>query len=184
VSLWIIFAAVRRRYCCSTRSVFAVERVPIRAISMSFSQALQSSETLRAVYCGSHMALGSQRTSGLCVCCKAGSRDFHPFQALADVVNNAQSLCDLLVVLCVEHFPRDSSGLAALANAVREHTEFRLYDWFTLPGTAQSTSLDPLLLALSACPHLREVVIETESASANAIRNLLQYSCSRPQSCI
>jgi hypothetical protein len=35
-------------------------------------------------------------------------------------------------------------------------------------------SLDPVLLALPACPHLRKVAIVTKFASANALKNLLQ----------
>jgi uncharacterized protein YoaH (UPF0181 family) len=122
--------------------------------------------------------LGSIRDiHNLILHCMHGSPDFHPFQVLADAVNNAQSLRDLEVVLIGEIFPRDPSGLTALASALREHTglqEFYLCGWCPLLDAAQNTALDPVLQALSACPHLQLVHIMTEFASADAIRNLLQ----------
>jgi hypothetical protein len=109
--------------------------------------------------------------------CTHGSRDFHPFQAVADAVHNTKSLRGLEVVLNYQIFPRDTSGLTALANALREHTglqEFILFDFCRLLEAAQSTTLDPVIQALSACRHLQRVFIMTEFASADAIRNLLQ----------
>ena len=116
-----------------------------------------------------------QRHSNFGVICTAGSRDFHPVQALlADAVNNARSLCKLIVGVGGESFPKDSSGLTALAGALREHTDmqdFSLIDW---SRTMEGTDLDPLLQTLSACPHLRRVVIMTRCASTGAVKNLLQ----------
>jgi hypothetical protein len=157
-----------------------------------FIQALQSSETIRAVNCESHRilcitedewvllvkTLGRIRDiHNLILYCMHGSRNFHPFQVVADAVNNAQSLRELEVVLNCQIFPRDPSGLTALANTLREHTglqEFTLFDFCPLLETAQSTALDPVLQALLACPHLQLVFVMTEFASADAIRNLLQ----------
>jgi hypothetical protein len=157
-----------------------------------FLQALRSSETIRTATCGSHQEVGIAedewvllvKTLGsindihhLTLYCTHGSRDFHPFQALADAVNSAHSLHQLRVDLQGETVPRDPSGMIALANALREHTalqEFSFYDWSPLLGTAQSTALDPSLRALQACPHLQKVVIKTKCISADAVKNLLQ----------
>jgi hypothetical protein len=157
-----------------------------------FLQALQTSETIRTATCGSHRDLGISedewvllvKTIGsisdiedLTLCCIAGSRDFHPFQAFADAVKNARSLCKLIVGLGGETIPIDSSGLNALASALRKHTvleKFSLIESGPLLGTAQSTALDPVIRALPACPHLREVVIVTKCASDDAMKNLLQ----------
>jgi hypothetical protein len=72
-----------------------------------FLQALQSSETIRDVKCCSQLDLGIAedewvllvKTIGrirdvryLNFSCTHGSRDFHPFQAVADAVNSAHSL--------------------------------------------------------------------------------------------
>jgi hypothetical protein len=153
-----------------------------------FIQALQSSETIQRVACFSHQALGITedewvllvKTLGsiksikdLWSYCTTGSRDFHPFQAIARAVNHAQSLCEVVVVVDSESSPSDSSGITALASALREHKtlqEFRLLDWSTVEGTA----LDPVLQALPACPHLNVVAIMTRCASAAAMQNLLQ----------
>jgi hypothetical protein len=51
---------------------------------------------------------------------------------------------------------------------------FNWIDQHPLTEAAQSTTLDPLLQALSICPHLQQVFIMTKFASADAIRNLLQ----------
>jgi hypothetical protein len=75
---------------------------------------------------------------------------------------------------------RDSSGLTALAYALREHTglqQIRLIDWWSFNVEAgQGTAIDPLLRALraSACPHPRTVSITTTCASASAVKRLLQ----------
>jgi hypothetical protein len=157
-----------------------------------FIPALQSSETIRVVDCESHEVLRITedewvllvKTLGrirdihdLRLHCTHGSRNFRPFHAVADAVNNAQSLRKLEVVINSQIFPRDPSGLNALANALREHTglqEFTLFDFCPLLEAAQSTAFDPVLQALLACPHLQRVFIKTEFASADAIRNLLQ----------
>jgi hypothetical protein len=109
--------------------------------------------------------------------CIVGSRDFYPLQAVADAVNNAQSLCKLRIHLDGETFPRDSSGLTALGSAFREHTGLKEFAWWErchLPEAGQSTALDSMLWTLSACPYLQQVAIATTFASADAIRNLLQ----------
>jgi hypothetical protein len=106
-----------------------------------------------------------------------GSLDFHPFQAFANAANNAHSLSELVVRLQGDTFPRDPSGLTALASAFREHTalqDFRWIDFCPLLRAAQNTALDPVLRALPMCPHLRIVVIKTKCASTDAINNLLQ----------
>jgi hypothetical protein len=69
-----------------------------------FLQALRSSETIRTVACGDHRVLGISehewvllmKTLGsikgideITLRCIDGSHDFHPFQAVADAVNNA-----------------------------------------------------------------------------------------------
>jgi hypothetical protein len=104
-----------------------------------FLQALQSSETIRTVPCKSHCLgiTGDEwilpvKTIGIIkdikdlrLWCGSGSHDFHPLQAAADAVNNTQSLCRLDVFLYLGTFPRDPSGLIAVANALREHTVVR-----------------------------------------------------------
>jgi hypothetical protein len=107
-----------------------------------------------------------------------GSLDFHPCQVVADaVLNSAHSLLTTLQVLVLRD-PRyvDQSGIVALANALRQHMAFQEFSWydFCSPQEAQQdTSLDPVLQALLACPHLRKVSIRTKCASADAVRNLL-----------
>jgi hypothetical protein len=157
-----------------------------------FIQALQSSEMIREVVCCSHQRLGIVedewvllvKTIGRIKDIKdlefnftPGSRNFHPFRAVAEAVNSAHSLRGLKIGLDEEYFPRDSSGLTALANALRNHTglqSFSLLDYCSLPESALSTAFDPLLEVLSACPHLRDNFIMTKFASTDAIRNLLQ----------
>jgi hypothetical protein len=73
--------------------------------------------------------------------CKTGSREFRPFQAFADVVKNARSLHKLEIHLDGRTFPNDSSGLTALANALREDTALReitLLDYPSLPCSLHS----------------------------------------------
>jgi hypothetical protein len=157
-----------------------------------FLQALRSSETIRTIRCESQQMLDIAedqwallvKTLGsikgiqyLELYCTQGSRDFHPFQAVAEAVNSAHSLHDLRIDIYSETFPRDSSGLTALASALRERMglrEFTLIDQHSTEEAAQSTAIDPLLQALSACPHLEVAIIMTTCASADAIRNLLQ----------
>jgi hypothetical protein len=158
-----------------------------------FLQALQSSETIRTVRCGSQQSLGITedewvllvKTLGrirdidnLRFWCKAGSRDFHPFQAVAQAVNNARSLHKLAFSLNCPPFPRDSSGLTALTSALREHSTLQEFMWFDsvsrMESAPQDLSPDLMLRALPACSHLREVFINTKYASAGAMKTLLQ----------
>jgi hypothetical protein len=77
-----------------------------------------------------------------------------------------------------QNFPGDSSGLTALANALREHTglqEFILVYWYyTVEAAPQDLSLDLVIRALPACPQLRKVSITTSCYSAGAMQTLLQ----------
>jgi hypothetical protein len=153
-----------------------------------FLQALRSSETIRTVECGSQPELGITedewvllvKTLGsirdiqyLEFTCRASSRDFNPFQAVADAVNSAHSLLKLKVHV-VDEFSRVSSDFTALACALREHTGLQTFSFIDWRQAAQSAALDPVLQALSACPHLRDISILTKFASTDAIRNLLQ----------
>jgi hypothetical protein len=155
-----------------------------------FLQALQSSETIRTVRCRSHQEMGISedewvllvKTLGRITDIQqldfncSGSRHFYPFQAVANAVNNAPSLCKLEVVLDLS-FPRDPSGLTALANALREHTSLREFTWIdhcSWAEAAHSIVLDPVLWAFPTCPHLQKVTIMTEYASADAIKNLMR----------
>jgi hypothetical protein len=153
-------------------------------------QALQSSETIRSVDCYSHQQLGITedewvrlvKTLGvikdvqrLRLNCKHGSHGFHPFRAIADAVKNAHSLHSLKVY-AVGDSRQDQSGAVALAIALRERTALEYFTWFdfcSLQQAQRNTSLDPVLQALSACPHLRKVCIMTKCASADAVRKLL-----------
>jgi hypothetical protein len=156
-------------------------------------QALQSSETIRNVTCKSQPELviteaewvllvntiGRIRNiQNLTFSCSAGFRDFRPFQAFADAVNNARSLRELKIDLWDQNFPGDSSGLTALANALREHTALRVFTWFDKVSRLQAAPVDHspdlVLRALPACPHLRQVSIKTKCASADAMKSLLQ----------
>jgi hypothetical protein len=160
-----------------------------------FLQALHSSETIRFVRCGSQLNLGITeeewvllvKTLGriryihmLTLWCSAGSRDFHPFQAVADAVNNARLLRKLVIAILEDDtFPRDPPGLTALANTLREHTALQRFGWVDgaprLEAAHELTDdLDPVLRALPACPHAKSVQIMTRNASADATKNLLQ----------
>jgi hypothetical protein len=157
-----------------------------------FLHALQSSKTIRTVWCRSQHKLGITedewvlliKTLGsikgienLILHCVSGSHDFHPFQAVADAVNNAHSLYSLMVVVDWRTFPRDPSGLIALGNALRAHTPLQKFTWVDICSrteATQITALDPVLRALSTCPHLWLVSIMTSYASADAKKNLLQ----------
>jgi hypothetical protein len=157
-----------------------------------FLQALQSNETIRTAECGVHLLLGVSEDEWILLVKKlgsikgiehlslesfSGSIGFHPFQAIADAVNNAHSLCNLNINILGETIPRDPSGMIALANALREHTALQEFTWADLCTrleTAQITAPDPVLQALSACPHLRKATIMTECASLDAMKNLLQ----------
>jgi hypothetical protein len=156
-----------------------------------FLEALRSSETIRTVRCRSQHILGIREDEWVLLV-KAlgrirdiqnlrfdlapGSRDFHPFQAVADAINSAHSLQTLTASPDDESFLRDSSGLTALANAIRKQTglQFTLIDRRPPLEAVQSAALDPVLQTLSACLRLQPVFIMTKFVSANAIRNLLQ----------
>jgi hypothetical protein len=158
-------------------------------------QALQSSETLQDVTCRSQQTLGITENEWVLLVhtigrindiqilqfyCTHGSRDFQPFQSVADAVNNAPSLCEVRVLLEGENFPDDSSGLTAFANALREHTALQYFSWFDLISRLDvamvDLSPDLLLRALPTCPHLRNVSITTICASADAVKTLLLLS--------
>jgi hypothetical protein len=156
-----------------------------------FLQALQSSKTIRTVTCNSQLtlgisedewvllveALGSMKgIESLKMRCRPGSHDFRPFHAVAEAVDNAHSLRQLELVINDNTFPRDPFGLISLANSLREHTalqEFTWADFCSRLEAAQTTALDPVLRALTACPNLRKVTIMTKCASAEAMKNLL-----------
>jgi hypothetical protein len=156
-----------------------------------FLQALQSSETIRTIICKSHQELGILedewvfllKTLGgikdiraLKLSCRHNSRSFDPFQTIAEAVNNAHSLRELEIVQQSQMFPKDPTGLTALANALREHTaleEFTWLDWFS-PCAPRDLSLDPVFRTLPACPRLRKVIIVTKYASLDATKSLLQ----------
>jgi hypothetical protein len=158
-----------------------------------FIQALQSSETIREVRCASQQTLCITEDEWVLLIqtigrirdidnirfwCQAGSRSFRPFQAVADAVNAAGSLSWLRIRVDGRTFPDDSSGLTALANALREHTalqEFRWFDFGTrMEAALQVLSPDCVIRALMGCPHLGMVTITTTSASADAMKTLLQ----------
>jgi hypothetical protein len=157
-----------------------------------FIQALQSSETIRSVTCRSQRHLGITEdewvllveTLGrikdiqcLNLYCTFGSRDFHPLQAVANALNNAQSLHKLEILQEREPSLRDASELSALVDALQGHAALEEFSWFdhcSPREVAQITAIDPVLCALQACPHLRKVVIMTKCASFDAIKNLLQ----------
>jgi hypothetical protein len=157
-----------------------------------FLQALQSSETIEDAVYGSHLELCITedewvlllKTTGrirdiqnLTLGCSAGSRHFRPFQAIADAVENAQSLRKLEIYIEGKTLLRNSSGIIAIANALRGHPalqEFTAWFEFRLQlEAAQNTALDPVLQALSACPHLRKVTIMIANGSADAMKSLL-----------
>jgi hypothetical protein len=159
-----------------------------------FLQALRSNETIGTVECEPHTNLGITEdewallvtTLGsikgiedLTLCCKAGSRDFHPFQAIAEAVSNARSLRKLGIYLTFATFPIDLSGMIALANALREHTALKAFGWIDSCSRVQleafqSSALDPVLWLLPTNPHLQTVSIRTKCASVDALKNLLQ----------
>jgi hypothetical protein len=158
-----------------------------------FLQALRSSETIRLADCLSPRSLeitedewvllvktiGSIRNIRILkLYCAHDSRDFRPFQAVAEAVNNAPSLSKLEIGLDGETVPRDPAGLTALANALKEHTALQTFNWVDYCSRMEAApvdlSPDPVLRALPACPHLREVLIKTSCDITGAIKNLLQ----------
>jgi hypothetical protein len=157
-----------------------------------FLQALQTSETIPHVRCASHLQLDIAEDDWVLLVetlgiirdienlefhIEFGSRDFHPFQTIADAVNNAQSLYAVALALESDEFIADDSGLAAFANAIREHTslqEVKLCDYSRKVEAAQSALLDPVLRALSACHHFVKVLVMTACVSSAAVQELLQ----------
>jgi hypothetical protein len=158
-------------------------------------QALQSSETIRDVYLLSRLMIGISeeqwvrlvKTIGsmkgikyLTLYCEPGSRNFDPFQAVADAINNSHSLTR--IVLSIDwrstSFPNDPSGMFALAKALREHTNLQEFTWVDInPDQLEamnSAAVDPVLRVLPMCPHLRMVTILTQCGSTDAMKSLLQ----------
>ena len=157
-----------------------------------FLQDLQSNETITTVTCASQlqlrvsedrwlrlvMTLGSIKgIEHLTLRCTHGSCYFHPFRAIAEAVNNAHSLRKLEISQYARFFPKDPSGMIALASALRDHSTLQEFIWTDLCSrleTVQITALDPVLRALPACPHLQKVTIMTKYASSNATKQLLK----------
>jgi hypothetical protein len=109
--------------------------------------------------------------------CKPGSPDFHPFQAIASAIANAESLTYLKIVSSPETRNRDQSGLVMLGNALRKHSSLVDFGWFdicSLEEESHNTTLDPVLLALPDCLNLRKVTFASKQASADAVRKLMQ----------
>jgi hypothetical protein len=159
-----------------------------------FLEALQSNETIRRAVCGHQKELSISEAEWVLLVktlgsikdihhleffCTHGSRRFRPFQAVAEAVSSAHSVCKLEFGLAGEVFFRDSSGLIALANSLREHPALQEFTWFDFRSnvqleTVQIAAFDPVLLALPACLHLRTVAIMARHASCDATKNLLQ----------
>jgi hypothetical protein len=153
-----------------------------------FLQVLQSSETIRKIHCGSNIHLGISEDEWVLLVKAIGrvkgirhlvffncSREF---LTVAEAVNSAHSLRELIIIQQGHPLPRDSVGLTELANALREHTTLKEFKWFGLfsapvPRDLPS-SLDTVLRALSTCPNLRKASIMTKYASCDAIKSLLQ----------
>lgn len=159
----------------------------------SFLQALKSSETIRAAICIGFNSLGITQdqwirlvnTLGsindiqqLQLVCQQGTRDSFPLSAVASAVNNAQSLRRLKIVVPQDLQELDRSALLVLANTLRQHAALETFVWTEhfSRRESQDKTLDPVLRALPECPHLREVVIMTNCASKDAIRNILRSS--------
>ncbi len=157
-----------------------------------FLLALQSSETIRIVVCGYPQELGITEDEWVLLVktlgsiqdihhlefyCMHGSRYFNPSQAVAEAVNNAHSLCELRIDLHRGTNPGDSSGLTALANALREHIALQEFIWIDHSSrmeAVQGVTSDVVLWTLSACPHLRKkVTIMSEHASSGYMNHLL-----------
>jgi hypothetical protein len=153
-----------------------------------FLEALQSSKTIRDVRCRSQLRLSITEDEWILLVktlgsikdlqrlkfyCAPGSRRFRPFQAVADAVNNAQSLCRLKLTMEGATFPRDPQRLVALADALRQHTTLKKFTWVDCLEAFRDLSPDVVLRALPECPHLQEVAILTKYASADAMKNLL-----------
>ena len=109
--------------------------------------------------------------------CTHGSDYFNPYQAVAEAVNSAHSLHMLEVCLLGEAFPIAPPGLIALASSLKEHTALQKFTWSDLGYRMRTAppqfSLDLVLLELPGCPRLLEVFINTQYASASAMKTLL-----------
>jgi hypothetical protein len=117
------------------------------------------------------MAIGRVKDiQNLSLYCKSGSST----QAVAGAVTNAHSLRKLEVNV----FPSDPPELIALANALQHHPSLQKLYWYDRGSWREAVlrdfSVDTILRALQACPHLRKVSIATERASADAFKNMLQ----------
>jgi hypothetical protein len=171
-------------------------RRPLRCDFNEFLQALRSSVTIRGVKCCPQQNLDITEEQWMVLVqtlgCITGiqnlqlffsfvdhaSRNFRPFQAIADAVDSAHSLRTLEILTVEEIGPRDPAGIFALANALRQHPVLNSFQWldFVCPQEAHhnAMTLDPVFRTLPACTSLQKVTITTRRASADAIRNLLQ----------
>jgi hypothetical protein len=131
---------------------------PLRCDFNELIQALRSSVTIRSVKCYRHQLLeiteeqwmvlvqtlgcitGIQNLRVLFSFVDHASRNFHPFQAIADAVDSAHSLRTLEILTVEEIGPRDPAGIIALANALRQHPVLNSFDWLDprscVPGIA------------------------------------------------
>jgi tetratricopeptide (TPR) repeat protein len=161
-----------------------------------YLQALQCSKTIRTIICKSHQELSISEDEWVLLvktlgrikdiddlsfyCSPGSSRDFHPFQAVAEALNSARSSLRKLS-MCLESatFVEDPSGQVSLANALQEQTCLQFFFWAehgisSGPEAAvHVTARDPLFRVLQECPHLRQVTIMTKYASTDAMRYLL-----------
>jgi hypothetical protein len=65
----------------------------------------------------------------LTVYCLEGDWYYHPFQAIADAVNSAQSLLILKVLPSYRVLFFNQLWLAGLANALQQHTALQEFTW-------------------------------------------------------
>jgi hypothetical protein len=159
-------------------------------------QALRCNETIREVGVVSRLEIGIAKkqwvrlvkTIGsmkgikyLILNCEPGSHDFDTFQAVADAINNAHSLIELVLIVDWNSAssPRHPSGVFALAKALREHTNLQDFTWIDINSPNQlealnSAAVDPVLRVLPWCPYLRKVNVLTECGSVDAMKSLLQ----------
>jgi hypothetical protein len=169
---------------------------PLRCDFNEFLQALRSSVTIRSVMCCRHQSLDITEEEWMVLVQTLGCitgiknlllwfsfsdhafRDSHPFQAIADAVNSAHSLCILTIVMNEKIGLQHPTGITALANALRQHPVLNKFHWLDLGSMQEahqhSMAIDPVFRALPACTKLQKVVIQSRHASADAIRNLLQ----------
>jgi hypothetical protein len=88
-------------------------------------------------------------------------------------VKSTQSLYRLAIGLGNGRFPRDPSGLIALADTLRAYTTLREFTWVDRMEAVQDLSPDVVLQALPACIHLQKVRNKTRCASTDVMQNLL-----------